>query len=164
MTLILCCAGSAETAGHHRYWRVGEPDPDQAAQIARDAIGADVARAVTSVPAHVLPEFQIAPGVITELVLETKQVAGPFQIPISETQIDMGGAKGEITFDIVVPEDGVSCVEGCYRIDGGNWQVYFLIRRGKEGRFTLDAMPCFRAAFAESAELFPIVGLSIRKS
>jgi hypothetical protein len=73
-----------------------------------------------------LPEFRIAPGIITEIVWETKQVACPFQVPFLESQIAKGGAQGEITFDIIVPEDGVTFVEGCYRIDGGNWQVYHL--------------------------------------
>jgi hypothetical protein len=115
-----------ETSGRHRYWKVGEVDPDRAAQMARDAISADRARAITRISAHALPGFQIAPGVITEIVWETKQVAGPLQMPLLPSQIAKRGAKGEITFDIIVPEDGVSFVEGCYRIDGGNWQVYHL--------------------------------------
>ena len=41
-----------------------------------------------------------------------------------------GGAKGEVTFDIVVPEDGGTVVEGCYRINGENWQVYIFAKQG----------------------------------
>jgi len=33
---------------------------------------------------------------------------------------------GEVTFDIVVPEEGVAHAEGCYRTNGGNWHVYYL--------------------------------------
>jgi hypothetical protein len=92
-----------ETAGRHRYWKVGEVNPDRAAQIARNAAIADVARAVTRLPAHVVPAFQIAPGIITEIVWETKPVAGPFQMSASESRIRGSVAKvlGEITFDIV---------------------------------------------------------------
>jgi hypothetical protein len=42
-----------------------------------------------------------------------------------ERQVAIGEkVLGEMTFDIVVPEEGVANVEGCYRVDGGNWQVY----------------------------------------
>jgi hypothetical protein len=92
--------------------------------MAREAVIADVAKAVANLPTWELPKFQPAPGTISEIVWETKHVAGPFRLPVLESQAD-AGAKGEITFDIVVPEDGVTFVEGCYRINGGNWQVFF---------------------------------------
>jgi hypothetical protein len=121
-----------ETSGRHRYWKVGEADPDRAAQIACDAVNAEVARAVTGLPALVVvPKFQIAPGIFTEIVWETKHVAGPFRLPVLEGQTDGSGAKGEVTFDIVVPEDGVTFVEGCYRINGGNWEVYFFRKENR---------------------------------
>ena len=67
---------------------------------------------------------------ITEIVWETERVAGPFLMTVSESKTYWGGTKGEITFDIVVPEVGVSVVEGCYRIDGGNWEVYIFAKVG----------------------------------
>jgi hypothetical protein len=97
--------------------------------MARDAASARVARVIGKIPALALPDFRPAPGTVTEIVWETKYVAGPFQLPVLET--DGSGAKGEITFDIVVPEDGVTFVEGCYRIDGGNWEVFFF-RKGDQ--------------------------------
>jgi hypothetical protein len=40
--------------------------------------------------------------------------------------------KAEITFDLVMDED-MSFVEGCYRLDGGEWQVFiFRHARGRE--------------------------------
>ena len=113
-----------------RYWRVGEADPNRAAQMARYAASAEAARAITKIPTHVLPEFSIAPGAVTEIIWETKQIASPFRLPVLRNQIDGSGAKGEITFDIVVPEEGATVVEGCYRINGGNWQVYIFAKQG----------------------------------
>jgi hypothetical protein len=91
-----------------------------------------VARAVTSLPTWELPKFQPAPGTISEIVWETKPVADAFKLAVSESKTDAGEAKvlGEITFDIVVPEEGVTVVEGCYRIEGGNWQVYIFAKEG----------------------------------
>ena len=44
-----------------------------------------------------------------------------------EPQISAGEkVLGEITFDIVAPEYGTTHVEGCYRLNGGNWLVYYL--------------------------------------
>lgn len=63
---------------------------------------------------------------MTEVVWESRPVhtsePSEFEGPVG------AGEKvlGEITFDIVVPEEGVTNVEGCYRINGGNWQVYYL--------------------------------------
>jgi hypothetical protein len=88
-----------------------------------------VARAVASLQTWELPKFQSAPGAISEIVWETKQVAGPFRLQVLESQTDGCGAKGEITFDIVVPENGETVVEGCYRINGGNWHVYIFAKQ-----------------------------------
>src|SRR5262249_25628529 len=90
-----------------------------------------VARAVTKLPTWELPKFRPAPGTISEIVWETRQVAGPFKMPALESQTDRAKVSGEITFDIVVPEEGVTtCVEGCYRIDCGNWEVYIFAKQG----------------------------------
>jgi hypothetical protein len=39
--------------------------------------------------------------------------------------------KAEITFDLVMTED-MPFVEGCYRLDGGEWQV-FMFRHSRRG-------------------------------
>ncbi len=114
----------------HRYWKVGEIDPCRAARIARRFANAHEARAVARLPTWELPKIQLAPGMIAEIVWETKRVAGPFSMPVLEGKTGRGGARGEITFDIVVPEEGVIVVEGCYRIDGGNWHVYIFAKQG----------------------------------
>jgi len=40
-----------------------------------------------------------------------------------------GVGLGEATFDVVVPEEGVTYAEGCYRINDGNWHIYYLTNR-----------------------------------
>ncbi len=50
----------------------------------------------------------------------------------SDSNSEVGAGEkvlGEITFDIVVPDEGVTHVEGCYRHKNGNWQVYYLTNR-----------------------------------
>lgn len=122
-----------ETAGRHRYWKVGVADAAQAAEIARDAARADTAKAVTRFPPHVSPAFGLSPGVVTEVVWESRPVAQTFAPSECEDQVGANKkALAEITFDIVVPEEGVGFVEGCYRTNGENWQVYFLTSRGDE--------------------------------
>ena len=38
--------------------------------------------------------------------------------------------RGEISFDIVIPEDAdIDDLEGCYRLDGGHWTVFYFTRR-----------------------------------
>jgi hypothetical protein len=96
--------------------------------MARDAASARVATAIDKIPAFASLEFRPAPGVVTEIVWETKYLAGPFQLPVLEGQTDGSAAKGEITFDIVVSEDGETFAEGCYRINHGNWQVFFFTK------------------------------------
>jgi hypothetical protein len=116
-----------ESAGHHRYWKVGTPDADRAAVIARKAAGADTATSVTPISSHARSAYTVSPSVATEVIWESRPVADLSGPCGPEAQ---AGAEekmlGEITFDIVVPTEGVNNVEGCYRINGGNWQVYYL--------------------------------------
>jgi hypothetical protein len=113
-----------ETAGHHRYWKVGEARSDRAAMMARSTAHADMAKAITRILSHDSPAFSVDLGVVTELVWLIKPV--PTTTEKFELE-DQGGNRklGEITFDIIVPEEGVAHAEGCYRVDGGNWHVYY---------------------------------------
>jgi hypothetical protein len=116
-----------ETAGRHRYWKVGVVDADRAAVIAHQAAGADTAKSVTSIPSHLASAFGMGPGVVTEVVWECRPV--PHASEPSEAENHVGAQErmlGEITFDTVVPEEGFANVEGCYRVNGGNWYVYYL--------------------------------------
>ena len=37
---------------------------------------------------------------------------------------------GEISFDIIIPDDkDISVLEGCYRLPGGDWKVFIVTRR-----------------------------------
>ena len=122
-----------ETAGRHRYWKVGVAHAAQAAEIARDAAGADTAKAVTGFPPDVSPAFGLSPGVVTEVVWESRPVTQTFAPSEFEDRVRANEkALGEITFDIVVPEEGVGFVEGCYRTNDGNWQVYYLTNQSDE--------------------------------
>ena len=117
-----------ETAGHHRYWKIGEVTSDRAAAIARETASADAAKAITRIPSHASPAFRISAGVVTEVLWESIPVLNTSRQ--SEDQAGTGQTGfGEITFDIVVPEEGLPHVEGCYRINRGNWQVYYLTNR-----------------------------------
>jgi hypothetical protein len=126
-----------ETAGRHRYWKVRVADADWAATVARDTAGADTATAVASIRSHAASAFGVSPGAVTEVVWESRPVThtpGP-----SEFADQIGAGEkvlGEITFDIIVPEEGVAHVEGCYRINGGNWQVYYLTNQDKGAPWT----------------------------
>jgi len=116
-----------ETAGRHRYWKVGVVDAARAAAIARDTAGADTGKAVTGILSHAASRFGVSPGVVTEVVWESRPVPQTSEPSEFEDQVAAGErVLGEITFDIVVPEEGVRNVEGCYRMNGGNWQVYYL--------------------------------------
>lgn len=117
-----------ETAGHHRYWKVGEADSDRAAMIARSTARGDMAKAITRIPSNASPAFNVDLGVVTELVWLIKPV--PNTTEQFELE-DQGGTRklGEITFDIIVPEEGVAHAEGCYRVEGGNWHVYYFTNR-----------------------------------
>jgi hypothetical protein len=126
-----------ETAGRHRYWKVGAADADRAAVIARDTAAADIAKAVTRIPSHAASAFGIGHGVVTEVLWESKPVAHTAEPPEFEDQVGaVRKVLGEISFDIVVPEEGVATVEGCYRINEGNWQVYYLTNRDNGALWT----------------------------
>jgi hypothetical protein len=119
-----------ETAGHHRYWKVGVANRVLAAEIALDAAGADTAKAVTGFPPDSSLASGLSPGVVTEVVWESRPVTQTFAPSEFEDRVgDNEKALGEITFDIVVPEEGVGFVEGCYRTNDENWHVYFLTNR-----------------------------------
>jgi hypothetical protein len=131
-----------ETAGHHRYWKVGEADSDRAAMMARSTAHADMAKAITRILSHDSPAFGVDLGVVTELVWLIKPV--PNTTEKFELE-DQGGNRklGEITFDIIVPEEGVAHAEGCYRVDGGNWHVYYFTNCHHGGPWTAE--PTIRA-------------------
>lgn len=119
-----------EAAGRHRYWKVGLVDADLAAAIARDAAGADTAIAVTRIPSTAAAAYGLSPDIVKEVIWESRPVAPLSGQSESEGQIGAGKKLlGEISFDIIVPDDGIEIVEGCYRINGGNWQVYYLTNR-----------------------------------
>jgi hypothetical protein len=48
-----------ETAGHQRYWKIGEVDSDRAAMMARDAASADMAKAITRIPPRASPALSV---------------------------------------------------------------------------------------------------------
>lgn len=37
--------------------------------------------------------------------------------------------NGQISFDTVLPESGQDHLEGCYKLDGDNWKVFYLTHR-----------------------------------
>jgi hypothetical protein len=63
-----------ETAGHHRYWKVGEARSDRAAMMARSTAHADIAKAITRILSHYSPAVSVDLGVVTELVWLIKPV------------------------------------------------------------------------------------------
>ena len=117
-----------ETAGRHRYWKVGEVDAARAAQIARGAASADAAKTISRIAARPLPEFKVALGIATE-IWERRSKAPTSERSNLATEVDgiEATVSGDITFDIVIPKEGVSIVEGCYRIDGEDWKAYILM-------------------------------------
>ncbi len=85
------------------------------------------------------PAFGPSPGVVTEVVWESRPVTQTSAPSESEDQVGANEpALGEISFDIVVPEEGVGTVEGCYRTNDGNWQVYYLTNR-RNGAASISA-------------------------
>jgi hypothetical protein len=134
-----------ETAGQHRYWKVGEVDSDRAAMTARYTASADVAKAITCIPSHTSPAFSVSSGVVTEVVWQSTPVPNTSEKFELEDQVGTGEvALGEVTFDIVVPEEGVRHAEGCYRIYGGNWHVCYLTNWHDGASWTGD--PAIRSA------------------
>ena len=92
--------------------------------MARYTDSADVAKAITRIPSHT---SLVGSGVVTEVVWQSAPV--PNTSEQCELEDQVGARKvalGEVTFDIVVPEEGVRYAEGCYRINGGNWHVYYV--------------------------------------
>jgi hypothetical protein len=116
-----------ESSARQRYWKVGESDPDLAAQIARNTASADTAKAISRIAARPLPEFRVTAGVATEM-WGSRRRALPSEQSSLDAEVNGIGAKvpGEITFDTVLPEEGAQHVEGCYRLDGEDWKVYYL--------------------------------------
>jgi hypothetical protein len=116
-----------ESSGRQRYWKVGERDPDLAAQIAGRTASADTAKAISKIAARPLPQFGVTAGVATE-IWECRRRALPSEQSGLDAEVQGIGAKvpGEITFDTVLPEEGARHVEGCFRIDGEDWKVYYL--------------------------------------
>lgn len=95
--------------------------------MARNTASADVAKAITRIPSHA---SSIGSGVVTELVWQSAPVPNTSEQFQLEDQVRTREvASGEVTFDIVVPEEGVRYAEGCYRIDGGHWHVYYVTNR-----------------------------------
>ena len=108
--------------------KVGEADSDRAAMMARSTAHADMAKAITRIPSHASPASSVDLGVVTELVWLIKPV--PNTTEKFELEVQGENRKlGEITFDIIVPEEGVAHAEGCCRVDGGNWHVYYFTNR-----------------------------------
>jgi hypothetical protein len=66
---------------------------------------------------------------VTEVEWESRPVTHTSGQSELEDQVRTGEKVLEkITFDIVVPEEGVKNVEGCYRINSGNWEVYYFTK------------------------------------
>ena len=77
-----------------------------------------------------------------------------------ESRIGVGGkVLGEITFDIIVPEGGVTHVEGCYRLNGGNWLVYYLTNYQRDDSSIdtpiIDRKAVFSSGIAGVSGFFP---------
>jgi hypothetical protein len=118
-----------DKAGRYRYWKVGEIDPNLAARIARETAGAQTAKTLSRIAAPPLPQFKVAPGVATELWKRPSNTRMSEQ-PNTAAEFDETAVNtlGEITFDVVVREEGARIVEGCYRIDGEDWKVFLLAK------------------------------------
>jgi hypothetical protein len=56
-----------ESSARQRYWKVGEKDPDLAAQIAGNTASGDTARAISKIAAPPLPQFSVTAGIATEI-------------------------------------------------------------------------------------------------
>ncbi len=123
-----------ETNGHHRYWKVGAVEAAQAAAIAAATANADMAQAVTRLLSHYSPRYTPTQDAAIEVTWGNSPVTLAVKASESEPRIGAGGkVLGEITFDIIVPEDGVTHVEGCYRLNSGNWLVYYLTNYHRHG-------------------------------
>jgi hypothetical protein len=114
---------------------VGVPDATKAAAIACDNAYADAAYAITRLQSHSLRARALKPDAAIEVVWKTRPVAHRSETCETKALV-AAGAKllGEITFEIVVPEQGVTHVEGYYRQSNGNWHVYYLTNRAGGSR------------------------------
>jgi hypothetical protein len=106
---------------------------------------------------------------VTEVVWESRPVAHTSGSSELDAHVETGEkVLGEITFDIVVPEEGGPNVEGCYRIDSGNWEVYYFTNwyNGASwiGAPIVRSKAIFQVAFPEFAESFLRTGSSTRQS
>ena len=116
-----------EKNGRHRYWKVGAGEPAEATAMAATAAGSDSAHAVTRLGTFDTARYAPTQGVAIEFEWEVHPL--PHEAKASDVKAHIGSCEtilGELTFDIVVEEAGVTHVEGCYRLAGGNWQVYYL--------------------------------------
>jgi hypothetical protein len=123
-----------ETDGQHRYWKVGAVDAAKAAAMAAKTAEADTAYPATRLGTFDTARYAPTEGVAIEVVWETRPV--PFAVKASEPETRVGANEsvvGELTFDTIVPEDGLSHVEGCYRLNGGNWLVFYLTNDHRSG-------------------------------
>jgi hypothetical protein len=48
--------------------------------------------------------------------------------------------KGNISFDTNVAEAGEAVIEGCYKIDGGSWQVFYFTNWWREAPWQGDPL------------------------
>jgi hypothetical protein len=128
-----------EESGRVRYWKVGEAIPDRAARIAADATGAKTARAMARIASQTSPEFSVSLGVAVELWKRRPKPQTPEQSEPA-SQSDGIGSKtlGEITFDTVIREEDEMHIEGCYRLDGEDWKVFYFTH-WHNGNIRVDA-------------------------
>ena len=142
-----------ETDGHHRYWSVGAAEAAKAEAIAAETANADVARAVDSISASHSSRLVLSQDAAIEVTWESRPVTPTVKASESEPQVVAGAmVLGEITFDIIVPEEGTTHVEGCYRLNGGNWLVYYLTNtstyRPSSGAFHINKEAVFSSGIA----------------
>ena len=116
-----------ETDGRHRYWKVGAVEAAKAAAIAVRTAEADTAHPVTMLRAFDTAKYAPTEGAAIEVIWESRPVTPGVNALELETRVDAYElVMGELTFDTVVSADGLSHVEGCYRLNRGNWLVYYL--------------------------------------
>lgn len=97
-------------------------------------------------------------GVVTEVVWQSTPVPNTSEKLELEDQVGTREvALGEVTFDIVVSEEGVRHAEGCYRIHGGNWHVYYLANWHDGASWTGD--PTIRSAATFQSGISGVSGI-----
>ena len=96
-----------ETEGRHRYWKVGAVEADKAAAIAAKTAEAEKARPVTRLGTFDTARYAPTEGAAIEVTWESTPVTLRVKASDFETRVDAYGAVvGELTFDMVVPEEG----------------------------------------------------------